>query len=97
MLQFIPYSFAGKEASHVGISTCDHRRRKELEQKRVVLALIVALVEAPAGSGHERNHGQSHVHPRANVTRWEMRTKPFVRTLEFLWQEGHNRNICWCC
>ncbi|MED6223232.1 Proline--tRNA ligase, chloroplastic/mitochondrial [Stylosanthes scabra] len=25
----------------------------------------------------------------ANVTRWEMRTKPFVRTLEFLWQEGH--------
>lgn len=25
----------------------------------------------------------------ANVTRWEMRTRPFVRTLEFLWQEGH--------
>jgi prolyl-tRNA synthetase len=25
----------------------------------------------------------------ANVCRWEMRTKPFVRTLEFLWQEGH--------
>ncbi|GKV25376.1 hypothetical protein SLEP1_g34824 [Rubroshorea leprosula] len=25
----------------------------------------------------------------ANVTRWEMCTKPFVRTLEFLWQEGH--------
>ena len=24
-----------------------------------------------------------------NVTRWEMRTRPFVRTLEFLWQEGH--------
>ena len=24
-----------------------------------------------------------------NVTRWEHRTKPFVRTLEFLWQEGH--------
>jgi len=24
-----------------------------------------------------------------NVTRWEMRTKPFIRTLEFLWQEGH--------
>lgn len=22
----------------------------------------------------------------ANVTRWEMRTRPFVRTLEFLWQ-----------
>ena len=25
----------------------------------------------------------------ANVHRWEMRTRPFVRTLEFLWQEGH--------
>lgn len=25
----------------------------------------------------------------ANVIRWEMRTKPFLRTTEFLWQEGH--------
>jgi len=25
----------------------------------------------------------------ANVHRWELRTRPFVRTLEFLWQEGH--------
>lgn len=25
----------------------------------------------------------------ANVVRWEMRTKPFLRTTEFLWQEGH--------
>ena len=25
----------------------------------------------------------------AAVHRWEMRTRPFVRTLEFLWQEGH--------
>src|SRR3990167_3687018 len=25
----------------------------------------------------------------ANVVRWEMRTKPFLRTVEFLWQEGH--------
>jgi hypothetical protein len=24
----------------------------------------------------------------ANVHRWEMRTRPFVRTLEFLWQVG---------
>lgn len=24
-----------------------------------------------------------------NVLRWEMRTKPFLRTSEFLWQEGH--------
>lgn len=25
----------------------------------------------------------------ANVVRWELRTRPFLRTLEFLWQEGH--------
>ena len=25
----------------------------------------------------------------ANICRWEMRTKPFLRTTEFLWQEGH--------
>jgi len=25
----------------------------------------------------------------ANVVRWEMRTRPFLRTTEFLWQEGH--------
>lgn len=29
----------------------------------------------------------------ANVTRWEMRTRPFVRTLEFLWQEGHTAHL----
>jgi len=26
----------------------------------------------------------------ANVMRWEMRTRMFLRTSEFLWQEGHN-------
>lgn len=25
----------------------------------------------------------------ANIVRWEMRTRPFLRTMEFLWQEGH--------
>lgn len=25
----------------------------------------------------------------ANVVRWELRTRPFLRTSEFLWQEGH--------
>jgi prolyl-tRNA synthetase len=26
----------------------------------------------------------------ANIVRWEMRPRPFLRTTEFLWQEGHN-------
>lgn len=25
----------------------------------------------------------------ANVLRWELRTRPFLRSAEFLWQEGH--------
>ena len=29
----------------------------------------------------------------ANVLRWEMRTRPFLRTAEFLWQEGHTAHV----
>lgn len=29
----------------------------------------------------------------ANIVRWEMRTRPFLRTSEFLWQEGHTVHI----
>jgi prolyl-tRNA synthetase len=29
------------------------------------------------------------INPWANVVRWEMRTRLFLRTTEFLWQEGH--------
>eukprot|EP00172_Hildenbrandia_rubra_P000696 Plantae.Rhodophyta-Hildenbrandia_rubra.ctg13842.p1 GENE.Plantae.Rhodophyta-Hildenbrandia_rubra.ctg13842~~Plantae.Rhodophyta-Hildenbrandia_rubra.ctg13842.p1 ORF type:complete len:583 (+),score=108.75 Plantae.Rhodophyta-Hildenbrandia_rubra.ctg13842:65-1813(+) len=29
----------------------------------------------------------------ANVVRWEMRTRPFLRTTEFLWQEGHTADV----
>lgn len=28
-----------------------------------------------------------------NVVRWEKRTRPFIRTSEFLWQEGHTAHI----
>lgn len=29
------------------------------------------------------------INQRANVVRWEMRTRLFLRSAEFLWQEGH--------
>ncbi len=29
----------------------------------------------------------------ANVVRWELRTRPFLRTTEFLWQEGHTAHV----
>ena len=28
-----------------------------------------------------------------NVVRWEKRTRPFLRTMEFLWQEGHTAHV----
>ncbi len=31
----------------------------------------------------------------ANVMRWEMRTRKFLRTTEFLWQEGHTAHATW--
>nr|POE51169.1 proline--trna ligase, chloroplastic/mitochondrial [Quercus suber] len=37
----------------------------------------------------ETGHSNMYFPQWVNVTRWEHRTKPFVRTLEFLWQEGH--------
>ncbi|OGT49402.1 MAG: proline--tRNA ligase [Gammaproteobacteria bacterium RIFCSPHIGHO2_12_FULL_41_15] len=30
----------------------------------------------------------------ANIVRWEMRTRLFLRTTEFLWQEGHTAHAC---
>jgi prolyl-tRNA synthetase len=33
----------------------------------------------------------------ANVVRWEMRTRPFLRTSEFLWQEGHTAHASAHC
>src|SRR6266581_8396269 len=28
-----------------------------------------------------------------NIVRWELRTRPFLRTTEFLWQEGHTAHV----
>ncbi|KAK8957311.1 hypothetical protein KSP39_PZI000483 [Platanthera zijinensis] len=93
--QFIPYSFIEKEASHVEgfspeLAVVTIGGGKELEEKLVVRPTSETIV----------NHMftqwiQSYrdlplmVNQWANVTRWELRTKPFIRTLEFLWQEGH--------
>ncbi|MFS7932057.1 putative proline--tRNA ligase [Helianthus anomalus] len=93
--QFIPFSFIEKEASHVEgfspeLALVTVGGGKELEEKLVVRPTSETIV----------NHMftqwiQSYrdlplmINQWANVTRWEMRTKPFIRTLEFLWQEGH--------
>ena len=57
------------------------------------LPVLMNQVRATAAAGTSFRYGWSHSCFRcgqwANVLRWEMRTRPFLRTSEFLWQEGH--------
>ncbi|WCJ36697.1 Proline--tRNA ligase [Euphorbia peplus] len=93
--QFIPYSFIEKEASHVEgfspeLAVVTIGGGKELEEKLVVRPTSETIVNHMF-TQWIRSHRDLPlmVNQWANVTRWERRTKPFVRTLEFLWQEGH--------
>ncbi len=92
---FIPLSFIQKEAKHVeGFSP-------ELAIVTIGggLELEVSLVVRPPSEtiiGHAYAKWiQSYrdlpllINQWANVVRWEMRTRLFLRTTEFLWQEGH--------
>ncbi|KAF7826567.1 proline--tRNA ligase, chloroplastic/mitochondrial [Senna tora] len=94
-LQFIPYSFIEKEASHVEgfsleLAMVTIGGGKELEEKLVVRPTSETIVNHMFTQWiHSYRDLPLMVNQWANVTRWETRTKPFVRTLEFLWQEGH--------
>ncbi|GMJ06510.1 PROLYL-TRNA SYNTHETASE 1, OVULE ABORTION 6, prolyl-tRNA synthetase organellar [Hibiscus trionum] len=93
--QFIPYSFIEKEASHVEgfspeLALVTVGGGKELEEKLVVRPTSETIVNHMFTQWiHSYRDLPLMINQWANVTRWEMRTKPFVRTLEFLWQEGH--------
>ncbi|KAI4324944.1 hypothetical protein MLD38_030385 [Melastoma candidum] len=93
--QFIPYSFIEKEASHVEgfspeLALVTIGGGKELEEKLVVRPTSETIVNHMFTQWiHSHRDLPLMVNQWANVTRWEMRTKPFIRTLEFLWQEGH--------
>ncbi|KAJ6846995.1 putative proline--tRNA ligase, chloroplastic/mitochondrial [Iris pallida] len=93
--QFIPYSFIEKEASHVEgfspeLALVTVGGGKELEEKLVVRPTSETIVNHMFTQWiHSYRDLPLMVNQWANVTRWEVRTKPFVRTLEFLWQEGH--------
>ncbi|KAH6828191.1 Class II aaRS and biotin synthetases superfamily protein [Perilla frutescens var. hirtella] len=93
--QFIPYSFIEKEASHVEgfspeLAVVTIGGGKELEEKLVVRPTSETIVNHMFTQWiHSYRDLPLMINQWANVTRWEMRTKPFVRTLEFLWQEGH--------
>ncbi|CAL9008730.1 unnamed protein product [Prunus brigantina] len=93
--QFIPYSFIEIEASHVEgfspeLAPVTIGGGKDLEEKLVVRPTCETIVNHMFTQWiHSYRDLPLMVNQWENVTRWEMRTKPFVRTLEFLWQEGH--------
>ncbi|TNE44509.1 MAG: proline--tRNA ligase [Deltaproteobacteria bacterium] len=92
---FIPYSFIAKEAEHIEgfspeLAMVTVGGGKELEEPLVVRPTSETII------GHTFARWiQSYrdlpllINQWANVVRWEMRTRPFLRTMEFLWQEGH--------
>ena len=92
---FIPESFLKKEAEHVEgfspeLAVVTHAGGKKLEEAYVVRPTSETII------GHFFSKWiQSYrdlpilMNQWANVVRWELRTRMFLRTSEFLWQEGH--------
>ncbi len=92
---FIPMSFLQKEAEHVEgfapeLAVVTHGGGKELEEPLVVRPTSETVI------GHMYAQWiKSYrdlpvlINQWGNVIRWEMRTRLFLRTTEFLWQEGH--------
>ena len=92
---FIPESFLKKEAEHVEgfspeVAWVTIGGKEELEEKLAVRPTSEAII------GHMYSRWiKSYrdlpvlINQWANIVRWEKVTRPFLRTTEFLWQEGH--------
>ena len=91
----IPESFMKKEAQHVEgfapeCAVVTHGGGKELEEplfirptsETIIYHMFAKWVQSYRDLPILMNQW-------ANIVRWEMRTRLFLRTLEFLWQEGH--------
>jgi prolyl-tRNA synthetase len=92
---FIPESAIAKEKEHVEgfapeCAVVTHGGGKELTEKLYVRPTSETVIY-PVFARWIQSHRDLplKVNQWANVVRWEMRTRPFLRTLEFLWQEGH--------
>ncbi|MBU3871055.1 proline--tRNA ligase [Streptomyces sp. 4503] len=92
---FIPQSYLAKEADHVEgfapeLAVVTHGGGKELEEPVVVRPTSETIVNE-----YFSKWVQSYrdlpllINQWANVVRWELRPRLFLRTTEFLWQEGH--------
>jgi prolyl-tRNA synthetase len=91
----IPESFLHKEAEHVAgfapeLAVVTHGGGKELEEALIIRPTSETIIYAMFAKWI-RSYRDLPVlmNQWANVVRWEMRTRLFLRTTEFLWQEGH--------
>jgi prolyl-tRNA synthetase len=92
---FIPQSFLSKEAQHVEgfapeTAVVTHGGGKLLEEPLVVRPTSETIIYSSFAKWTQSYRDLPiKINQWANVVRWEMRTRLFLRTLEFLWQEGH--------
>ncbi len=92
---FIPQSFMSKEAEHVEgfapeLAVVTHGGGKELEEPLVVRPTSETIIYSMYAKWVQSYRDLPiKINQWANVVRWEMRTRLFLRTMEFLWQEGH--------
>ena len=92
---FIPNSLLNKEAEHVEgfapqVAYVTHGGGEELEEKLVVRPTSEAIIGTMYAKWVQSWRDLPIlINQWANVVRWEKVTRPFLRTTEFLWQEGH--------
>src|SRR3954452_18604497 len=92
---FIPESLLNKEAEHVEgfapqVAYVTHGGGEELEEKLVVRPTSETIIGAMYAKWVKSYRDLPIlINQWANVVRWELRTRMFLRTTEFLWQEGH--------
>ncbi|MFG2738253.1 proline--tRNA ligase [Streptomyces harbinensis] len=92
---FIPESYLSREAEHVEgfapeLAVVTHGGGKRLEEPVVVRPTSETIVnEYFAKWINSYRDLPLLINQWANVVRWEMRPRVFLRTTEFLWQEGH--------
>ena len=92
---FIPESYIKREAAHVEgfspeLAVVTHAGGKELEEPLVVRPTSETVIgEAFSDWIQSYRDLPLLINQWSNVVRWELRTRPFLRTAEFLWQEGH--------
>jgi prolyl-tRNA synthetase len=92
---FIPESLLQKEKDHIEgfapeVAWVTHGGSEELTERLVVRPTSeVLFCEHYKNIIHSYRDLPKLYNQWANVVRWEKTTRPFLRTLEFLWQEGH--------